>query len=629
MTDRLEQLDNIPQQMKELPNWLLWKLVQKEDKPKPTKIPFHTETFQACDPTSAGNWVMFGHAHNIYKKNFNSFNGLGFCLSKETGICFVDLDDCLDEQGHLEPWAVDVLDQLPRSFVEISQSGKGLHYFAKGLLPGTGKKVHIPNGGVLEMYDCNRYAAVTGNIYLDCPAVLQEAQEAIVALYERYFKEEPAEEELIIEGEVGNHLTDAELLQLMFENPKKGKTIKALWNGDISGHNQDESSADMALLAYLAFWTNRDAEQMENLFSQSVLGERNKWQKREDYRRRSINAAIRKCKNGYNPSPPPKTAQTKSRSPFVPTIITGLELMQKEFIPPTYVVPGLLSEGLGILAGKPKAGKSWLALSLALSVATGGFFLRRQLKKGKVLYAALEDNQRRLQGRIDKLKKDDDVFEDLLLICEMPRLHDGGLEFLREVIASHPDLRLLIIDTLQRVKPPAISGKNAYEQDYEALIPLQLLALESKIAIQVITHLRKQKADDKFDQITGTLGLSGAADCMWVLHRGRNEGIGILSVTGRDIEEQELHLKFEQSTCKWQSNGNAHIHFASEERRKVHEFLKKHGLPASPQEVADALGQSVGSLRHIMPKMVDEGFLIKVTRGKYEAVIQEEEQDVY
>lgn len=636
---KLLQLKNIPQIMKALRQWLLWKSVQKEEGKKPTKVPVSVKTLQACDVTNPENYAGFEEAYAAYQQNIDRVSGCGFALSKGARITFIDIDNCLDENSQIFPWAQAIVDKFPKTFTEISQSGKGLHLFVRGNLPGPGKKINVPEGGALEMYDEKRYAAATGNVFQDAPLELVEAQEAIDAVYHEYFqsKEEPIKEKLKAEPDDdeedwGNHLSDEALLKTMFENKKIGKQLQSLWDGVIEDYGDDESTADMALLSQLAFWTNKDAQRMEALFGQSALGKRDKWQKREDYRRRSIRKAIRKCDKGYSPSLMPSAKAADKKSLIIPQVITGSELQGKTFTPPTYVVPGLLTEGLGILAGKPKTGKSWMALSLSIAVATGSYFFKRQVEKGKVLYAALEDNERRLQDRLEKITQNEIELDNLLLVFESAKLYEGGLDFLQAQIAAHPDLKLIIIDTLQRVKPTSVANRNAYEQDYDILIPLQQLALQSKISILVLTHLRKQAAADRFDQITGTLAISGAADCMWVLERKRNSKTGILAVTGRDIEEQELAITFDDQNFSWQAHGSASFHFASEERRKIHEYMKKADKPASPQEVADAIKGSVGSIRHMMPKMVNEGFLKRISRGLYEAVRHEEnddEQDVY
>jgi hypothetical protein len=218
-------------------------------------------------------------------------------------------------------------------------------------------------------------------------------------------------------------------------------------------------------------------------------------------------------------------------------IFTADALQTMVFAPINFVVPGLIAEGLTLFAGKPKIGKSWLLMHAAWAVAAGSSTLGGiQVEAGDVFYAALEDNKRRLSRRMTRLFGKEQWPPGLHFACQMKKLADGGLDQIKRWIgkAKHP--RLIIIDTLKMVRTPARKDQNYYEADYESVRELRDLAAEHSIAIVVVHHLRKAEADDPFDTVSGTLGLTGAVDTIMLLYR---EGNGvILSAKGRDVEER-------------------------------------------------------------------------------------------
>src|SRR5215207_710344 len=236
--------------------------------------------------------------------------------------------------------------------------------------------------------------------------------------------------------------------------------------------------------------------------------------------------------------------------------VSATELMAIEFPEPRWIVPGIVPEGTTILAGKPKMGKSWLALGTSVAVAAGGVALgTKRVERGAVLYLALEDNPRRLQSRLKKLLPGGAAPEGLELATEWPRLGDGGLDALEAWLNTHPDARLVVIDTLAKFRTGQ-TGKSLYKEDYEAVEPLVELAAHHNVAILIVHHLRKLGADDPLDQVSGSMGLTGGADGALVLNRERGRADAYLYVTGRDIEEEkELALSWDSTTPPGRSPG--------------------------------------------------------------------------
>ncbi len=220
--------------------------------------------------------------------------------------------------------------------------------------------------------------------------------------------------------------------------------------------------------------------------------------------------------------------------------IDGETLMSQPLEPICFVVDGLLSNGLHLLAGAPKSGKSWLALWLSVTVAKGDAVWGNAVKRGTTLYLCFEDSRLRIQNRLFDIT--DDAPPNVHFCEERCRLGEGLEERIERFVTEHPDTVLIIIDTLQMIRRP--SADNSYANDYADLSVLKKLADKLGLAILLIHHLRKQKDSDPFNRISGTTGLSGAVDASFTLveeHRG--SGKATLSCIGRDIEYRELELQ--------------------------------------------------------------------------------------
>jgi AAA domain len=304
---------------------------------------------------------------------------------------------------------------------------------------------------------------------------------------------------------------------------------------------------------------------------------------------------------------------------------TGLEsgsenIMGKNFPPIKYVVPGVIVEGLTLLAGKPKTGKSWLMLHAAIAVAQGGFTLGQiKCPQGAALYCALEDNERRIQQRIRKLFGHDcKGWPGLRFRCEMARLAEGGLEVIREWAGRVENPRMVVIDTLAMVRTPRKKDQAFYDADYAAVQELRTLANQHGIAIVVIHHLRKAEAEDPLDTISGTLGLSGAPDTVLVLKRDANGGY-TLHGRGRDVADLERAMTFNPSACTWtMSEESASTVRRSNERQAILEALQANG-ELRPTDIAAATKMRPGNVRVMLLKMVRDGEIQRTREGSYRA----------
>jgi hypothetical protein len=290
-------------------------------------------------------------------------------------------------------------------------------------------------------------------------------------------------------------------------------------------------------------------------------------------------------------------------------IITARALQAKQFKPVRIILPEVIPEGVTILAGKPKVGKSWLALDVCVAVAGHRLVLGdKRPVEGDALYLALEDNQRRLQKRIDKVMQHMPAPERLDVHTEWKRVDQGGLEDIEAWLKSKADPRLIWIDTLAKIRP-LTTGRNeqAYAADYRAIEGLQRLAGQYQVGIVLNHHLRKAASeDDAFDDVSGTLGLTGAADTCIVMKR--HSGMVKIYVRGRDIEESEFALKFNRDECRWRLMGAAEDVFRSQQRQAVIAALKDANRPLSVSELMAATDQTDrNAMRQLLYKMRNAG----------------------
>jgi RecA-family ATPase len=297
--------------------------------------------------------------------------------------------------------------------------------------------------------------------------------------------------------------------------------------------------------------------------------------------------------------------------------VSAAALLGMDFPPLSYTVPGIVPEGLCLLAGKPKIGKSWLALEICLGVALKEPVLGElEPVHGDVLYCALEDTKSRLQRRIHKLLWPPRMKwpSSLTLVTRWRRLDAGGVEDIADWAASVKNPRLVVLDTLAGVRPERSARDTTYDGDYKALIELHRLSNESHFSAMALHHTRKMEADDPFDTISGTLGQIGCADTGLILARG-TQGTS-LYVRGRDVEESEHAITFNADTCRWKVLGDAVEVRRSETRKKVLAALAR-SQPMGPKEIALASMLPENSVSQRLIGMVEKGEVVKTARGKY------------
>ena len=292
--------------------------------------------------------------------------------------------------------------------------------------------------------------------------------------------------------------------------------------------------------------------------------------------------------------------------------IDGETLMSQPLTPLNFVVDTLLSQGLHILAGSPKVGKSWLALWLAVTVAKGEAVWGMGVKQGTTLYLCLEDSTLRIQNRLFEITEDAPA--NVHFTTNSDTLGKGLEEQLCAFLSEHPDTVLVIIDTLQMIRGAGYD--NTYANDYRDLSVLKRIADAHGIAILLVHHLRKMNDDDPMNMISGTTGLSGATDSNFVLRKSqRRENTATLYCTGRDIPYRELALEFDgedhvwkllSDDCEQKEQPNERILFLlSELLRRQPEISAPAKALLEKIDPAGAEGLTPNSFSHRIRKSVD------------------------
>ena len=272
-----------------------------------------------------------------------------------------------------------------------------------------------------------------------------------------------------------------------------------------------------------------------------------------------------------------------------------------------------------MLAGKPKIRKSWFALSLALAIAEGGIALGAYpVEDGDALVLALEDGDRRLFSRLRAMAGEPEGWpERLHLETRWPREDEGGLLALEAWLGLHPNTRLIVVDTLAKFRPRGVDAK--YADDYAAIEGLQQMALRNGVCVLLITHFRKATSDDWLDNVTGTLGIAGAADTILGLERprGASGDEAVLRVTGRDVEERDLALRWDMIACAWRVMGEAQEYRMSKEMVEGVAIVTRDGGVRTAAQWAPILEKKRQAAWMFLRRATQQGLLYEYGGGLY------------
>ncbi len=305
--DKQQVCEAIPDELKQLPQWVCWKYERRGD--KDTKVPYDALRGGPASSTDADSWCSFAEALAACE-NCSDYAGIGFVFSEFDPYCGVDLDDCRDpESGQFKDWAQEIVEQLA-SYSEVSPSGTGVKVFLKATKPGSRCRKAYHDGEV-EIYDRDRFFTVTGQHLSETSTRIESRKEQLNALYLAVFGDDGhSDGPPVSSGTPGPnpsnnghvHLDDNEIIELASNQRRSGTKFAALWSGNWNSHFNSASEADASVVFTLAFYT-KDAAQIDRLFRSSGLM-RPKWDEvhgDETYGERTITKALDKVTKQYKP----------------------------------------------------------------------------------------------------------------------------------------------------------------------------------------------------------------------------------------------------------------------------------------------------------------------------------------
>lgn len=283
----------------------------------------------------------------------------------------------------------------------------------------------------------------------------------------------------------------------------------------------------------------------------------------------------------------------------------ALELQGENLEPPTWIVNDVLPTGLTLLCAPSKIGKSWMMLDLALSVAEGKEFLEFKTNKHGVLYYALEDSKRRLKDRMNKILKGKPAPTNLRFVTRADTIDNGFFDKVREEVKTFPDIKLVIVDTLQKVRGKVVKNESLYTGDYREMGQVKDFADQLGICLVFVHHLRKQTDDgDVFNMISGSTALMGAADTIFIIYKKkRMDEFATFNMTGRDIAQNDLAITFDKYDFTWEVKGTVEEIEAKKERQEY----ENHPVIITIKELVkrNPMGGWKGSANDLMKAVYD------------------------
>jgi len=322
----------------------------------------------------------------------------------------------------------------------------------------------------------------------------------------------------------------------------------------------------------------------------------------------------------------PDEAQNRLGSTAEPKLWSGTELLITELPEPVWAIPDLLPEGVAVIGGRPKLGKSRLLLSLSIAIATGGCAIGQIMidVPGDVLYLCLEDGEQLTQERLLQMTADlpPESLSRLTLLFDLRGVE--GVKIMDQWIRGVESPRLIVIDTFVKFREGLSSRQDdPYREIYDVLKPFVNLTRERHVALLIATHTRKnnQEDGDWADAILGTIGLTAIADTILGMFQMQNSEVVSLNIRGRRLREEISFALTDDGHAGWKIIGDANDYMLSEQRKAIIDVFKKCDSPLKPATVADTLGTPASKqyrVRQLLGLLVSDGTLIKVGYGKYQ-----------
>ena len=585
----------VPLELRECPQWVVWRYEKRDD--KPTKILYDPRTIRRAKANDRATWATFDEALEAFTES-GLVDGLGFVFSTDDPYVGVDLDDCRNlERGELHPAAADIVARLD-SYTEVSPSGTGVHVIVRGALTGsrnrTGKTAW---GGEFEVYDRARFFCMTGDVFVDRPVI--ERPDELASLEAAMF---PATEPLSVPVET---LDDDQVLARAGA-AKNADKFTRLWAGDTSGYGS-ASEADLALLSVLAFWT-RDTDLLDRLFRRSGLM-RDKWE-RGDYRHKTLARAV----------------ETVTAAPTTPTSATNGDRPKLRFrslaevvadIPeePEWVVPGFIAPSTEtLLVGPPKVGKSTLLFRLLAGLEGNGRALGLEVRKVSYLLLT-EESPFTLQEKMFDFDLRGRGGEALLY---QEARTATWVEVVQESVSRCKEKghELLIVDTFSRWAGMGGEAENSAGSVQEAWKPFAI-AKEAGLATTVLHHTRKSGGRHG-EGIRGSNAIAALPDILLELARtgGEDDTARVLNANSRYRSTPDaLGLSF--TGDDYQVTSDVSTLRLTRRQQDVLEALADG--PLTRQEIADRLDVGISAaIRHI-ERLVEVGRIYHTGDGQHES----------
>jgi hypothetical protein len=530
-------------------------------------------------------------------KKFNGFNA-GIACGKASGTIVFDADNLELVSAYLEANGL----ELPPTFTVVSgRDGGGLHKYYQYPDDGRnyGKTAQKKYG--FDVLGSGAQVVCPGSVHPDTGRQYKILDDLPIAPAPKWILN------LVSHDKKTEHQPGSTGPDVVLDSLNLHEAIKDLILNPPPkpGRSEAEMSVINSMVAH-----GYGYEQILSILEQYPIGEKHRGSGSGRFRR--LQGAIAKAKIFTDGG---RQETSKEAPEKFPVPITAAALRGMNFKAPEWIIAGILLVGLYIFAAKPKMGKSMMALNLALSVASGGVALGAIPVRdtGEVIYFSLEDNYRRLKQRLDKMCPG--VWPENLLIYDTW----AGVPFVESIITDKT--RLVIIDTLQRTRTDRNAGKqDLYQYDYKSIAPLQTIASQKNIAILIIHHLRKSDDDDPHSCISGSLGLTGAADGTWVLKRKTGQADAVLYTQGRDFEGQELALKFHAENFMWELLGDAIDIQSTGDRQAVYDAIKQAIEPIKSNAISQMTGIKPGTVSRILFDYLKEGKIEKAKYGYYKII---------
>jgi hypothetical protein len=644
------------------PWFILWKYVANRRNPngKPDKLPIDANGI-ALDHINPQNWKTFRELVVIALANGW---GIGLMLGPHNGYFCIDLDHAIAPlpATTITQLAADVLAHFPGCYVERTVGGKGLHVIGKlAATPPAHRKRLTLEGEALELYTNRRFVTVApggvGNPEMLCDGQLAAfitrhgLLEAPAAVPPTSPQDAPGPR-----SDYTGPADDRELLELLSRVAGSAEVVfdgkVGVWDlftgnaaaiarsmpqvGRDDGCPFDRTRAEAALMYHLFYFTGGDRARMERLFRASALHRPEQHEGKGYYRlREMLDHAMSHGTKVYDR--PRRVAQPAANGHGAPMFtqpagggivfprpprnfyegLNAMDLLSLELPDVNYLVDGLIAPGVHLLIGKPKKGKSWLTLDLALAVSQGSSWLERQCAQGEVLYFALEDNRRRaklrLQMLVNRVMNGPQAGPIIIRTMEdkIEPVDHGFMADFENTLRLNPRIRLVIIDTLAKIKPSKKVGESIYDYDRRCIDPFtEICARYPDLVIIIVHHMRKAETDDPYDTVNGSLGLTGAGDGIFVLMHDRVNDCDVLHATGREIETQEMAIKL--NAPKWELLGDPDDVGMRDSHRTVLEvFDQNDNMPMTMTQIVAATGAKKPTVQGWLYQMKKKGMLIQ------------------